>query len=175
NTASNKQGISSYGTEDYSVPLFLPSGFQGGYSVPVTAQDSRGRLPDTTGHAVPLTWQDQFPNQVIFPSQSSSALRTVLFSAVGFCTVQKSTTPVQKATRPGAAATARAGPGKIVDNGVGIYTAAVAVECLYLFDMFLYAPEGAAVPAVAADGAAISCIFCSERAAASAGQSRRSR
>ncbi|EJK70062.1 hypothetical protein THAOC_08615 [Thalassiosira oceanica] len=115
----------------------------------------RNTTMNTYGHLI----FDQFPNQVIFPSQSSSALRTVLFSAVGFCTVQKSTTPVQKATRPGAAATA--GPGKIVDNGVGIYTAAVAVECLYLFDMFLYAPEGAAVPAVAADGAAISCIFCS--------------
>ncbi|EJK51539.1 hypothetical protein THAOC_29284 [Thalassiosira oceanica] len=33
--------------------------------------------------------------------------------------------------------------------------AAVAVECLYLCDMFLYTPEGAAVPSVAADGAAI--------------------
>ena len=43
-----------------------------------------------------------------------------------------------------------------MDNGVGIYPAAVAVESLYLFDVFLYAPEAAAVPAVAADGAAIS-------------------
>ena len=43
-----------------------------------------------------------------------------------------------------------------MDNGVGIYPAAVAVESLYLFDMFLYTPEVAAVPTVAADGAAIS-------------------
>ena len=43
-----------------------------------------------------------------------------------------------------------------MDNGVGIYPAAVAVESLYLFDMFLYTPEGDSVPAVAADGAAIS-------------------
>ena len=38
--------------------------------------------------------------------------------------------------------------GKDVDNGVGIYPAAVAVESLYLFDMFLYTPEVAAVPTV---------------------------
>ena len=44
----------------------------------------------------------------------------------------------------------------MVDNGVGIYPAAAAMESLHLFDMFLYSPEGASVPAVAADGAAIS-------------------
>ena len=43
-----------------------------------------------------------------------------------------------------------------MDNGVGIYTAAVAVDSLYLFDMLLYTPEEAAMTAVAADGAAIS-------------------
>ena len=48
-----------------------------------------------------------------------------------------------------------------MDNGVGIYTAAVAVDSLYLFDMLLHTPEEAAMPAVAADGAAISRIFCS--------------
>ena len=46
--------------------------------------------------------------------------------------------------------------GKDVDNGVGIYPAAVAVESLYIFDMVPYTPEVAAVPTVAADGAAIS-------------------
>ena len=45
--------------------------------------------------------------------------------------------------------------GKDVDNGVGIYPAAVAVESLYLFDMVPYTPEVAAVPIVAVDGAAI--------------------
>ena len=43
-----------------------------------------------------------------------------------------------------------------MDNGVGIYPAAVAVESLYLFDMVPYTPEVAAVPIVAVDGAAIS-------------------
>ena len=61
---------------------------------------------------------------------------------------------MQKATRRGAAsevAKVHSPAGKDVDNGV-----AVAVESLYLFDMFLYTPEVAAVPTVAADGAAIS-------------------
>ena len=73
--------------------------------------------------------------------------------------MQKSTTPVQKATRRGAAsevAKVYSPARKDVDNGVRIYPAAVAVESLYLFDMFLYTPEVAAVPTVAADGAAIS-------------------
>ena len=42
------------------------------------------------------------------------------------------------------------------NNGVGIYSAAVAVKSLYLLDMVPHTPEVAAVPAVAADGAAIS-------------------
>ncbi|EJK47475.1 hypothetical protein THAOC_33793, partial [Thalassiosira oceanica] len=85
-----------------------------------------------------------------FSRQSSSALRTVLFSAVGFCTVQKSTTPMQNATRHGVAyvGSRRVVRERLWTTASGIYPAAVAVESLYLFDMFLYTP--------AADGAAIS-------------------